>query len=195
MAADHGAAYAGIVLVPDTPRAVSASQAETIAGASPIPLVGVFRNEKPMQVANGARILGLSAVQLHGEEDALYIRALRNLLPDETEIWAAAAVGRDLPGPRPGADRTLFDSQVGGRSGGTGIAFDWGRLEGRADLGRSVLAGGLKPSNARAAARVGAFALDVGSGVEMAPGRKDSGRLHAFFDALRPAVRGDAACA
>ena len=195
MAAGHGAAYAGLVMVPNTPRAVTCSQAEAIAGASPVPLVGVFRNEKPMQVAYGARALGLRAVQLHGDEDALYIRALRSLLPEETEIWAAAAVGREVPRPRLGADRSLFDTQVGGRSGGTGIAFDWARLDGRADLCRSLLAGGLTPSNARAAARVGAYALDVGSGVEMAPGRKDSGKLHAFFEALRLPVRGESACA
>lgn len=191
MAAGHGAAYAGLVMVPNTPRAVTRPAAEAIAGASPVPLVGVFRNEKPMQVAASARALGLRAVQLHGAEDALYIRALRGLLPEGTEIWAAAAVGRDVPAPRPGADRTLFDSQVGGRSGGTGVTFDWSRLGGRGDLGRALLAGGLRPSNARAAARVGAFALDVGSGVEMAPGRKDAGRLYAFFEALRPPARGE----
>jgi indole-3-glycerol phosphate synthase/phosphoribosylanthranilate isomerase len=195
MAAEHGAAYAGVVMVPNTPRAVTCSAAEAIAEASPVPLVGVFRNEKPMQVVYSARALALRAVQLHGDEDALYIRALRGLLPEETEIWAAAAVGREVPRPRLGADRTLFDSQIGGRSGGTGIAFDWSRVEGRADLGRSLLAGGLKPGNARAAARVGAFALDVGSGVEMAPGRKDAGRLRAFFEALRLPVREEAKCA
>lgn len=194
MAAGHGAAYAGVVMVSNTPRAVTCRQAEAIAEASPVPLVGVFRNEKPIQVAYGARALGLRAVQLHGDEDALYIRALRGLLPEETEIWAAAAVGREVPRPRLGADRTLFDTQIGGRSGGTGIAFDWARLDGRADLCRSLLAGGLRPSNAAAAARVGAYALDVGSGVEMAPGRKDSGKLHAFFEALRLPVRGEAAC-
>ncbi|HEX8308896.1 MAG TPA: bifunctional indole-3-glycerol-phosphate synthase TrpC/phosphoribosylanthranilate isomerase TrpF [Allosphingosinicella sp.] len=193
MAADHGAAFAGIVMVPNTPRAVTLSRAVAIAEESPIPLVGVYRNEKPERIAEGARALGLRAVQLHGEEDALYIRALRNLLPEETEIWAAAAVGREVPQPRLGADRTLFDTQVGGRSGGTGTAFDWSRLQGRPDLGRSVLAGGLRPSNARAASQVGAFALDVGSGVEMAPGRKDAGRLYAFFEALRRPARGDEA--
>jgi indole-3-glycerol phosphate synthase / phosphoribosylanthranilate isomerase len=191
MAAEHGASFAGLVMVPNTPRAVTRSTAEAIAAASPVPLVGVFRNEKPMQVASSARALALRAVQLHGEEDAFYIRALRGLLPEETEIWAAAAVGADVPRPRLGADRTLFDSQVGGRSGGTGVAFDWSRLRGRSDLGRALLAGGLRPSNARAAARVGAFALDVGSGVEMAPGRKDAGRLYAFFEALRPPSRGE----
>ena len=192
MAAGHGAAYAGVVMVPNTPRAVTGSGAEVIAAASPVPLVGVFRNEKPMQVAYSARALDLRAVQLHGDEDALYIRALRGLLPEQTEIWAAAAVGREVPRHRLGADRTLFDTQIGGRSGGTGVAFDWARLGGRSDLGRSLLAGGLRPANARAAARVGAFALDVGSGVEMAPGRKDSGKLHAFFEALRLPARGEA---
>jgi indole-3-glycerol phosphate synthase / phosphoribosylanthranilate isomerase len=189
MAAAHGAAYAGVIMVPNTPRAVTPARAEAIAEASPVPLVGVFRNEKPMQVAYAAKALDLAAVQLHGEEDARYIRALRSLLPEATEIWAAAAVGRDLPEPRPGADRTLFDTQVRGRSGGTGIAFDWSRLAGRRDLSKALLAGGLKPANARSASRVGAFALDVGSGVEMAPGRKDSGKLHAFFEALRLPVR------
>jgi indole-3-glycerol phosphate synthase/phosphoribosylanthranilate isomerase len=188
-AREHGAAFAGIVMIPNTPRAVTASQAHLIAKAAAAPLVGVFRNEKPMQVAHSARALGLRAVQLHGQEDALYIRGLRSLLPQGVEIWAAAAIGRDLPAPRPGADRTLFDTQVGGRSGGTGVAFDWSRLDGRGDLGSGILAGGLKPSNARAASHLGAYALDVGSGVEMAPGRKDSGKLHAFFEALRLPVR------
>lgn len=191
LAREQGAAFAGIVMVPNTPRAVAVSQAAAIAEAATAPLVGVFRNEKPMQVAHSARALGLRAVQLHGQEDALYIRGLRSLLPPGVEIWGAAAVGRDLPAPRPGADRTLFDTQIGGRSGGTGIAFDWSRLDGRRDLGSGVLAGGLKPSNARAASQVGAYALDVGSGVEMAPGRKDAGKLHAFFEALRLPVRAE----
>jgi phosphoribosylanthranilate isomerase len=45
--------------------------------------------------------------------------------PEATEIWAAGPVGRDVPAPRLGADRTLFDTQVGNRSGGTGCVFDW----------------------------------------------------------------------
>ena len=193
MAAAHGAAYAGLVMVPNTPRAVSLREAEAIAEKVSVPLVGVFRNEKPMQVAASARALRLHAVQLHGDEDALYIRALRSMLPEATEIWAAAAVDDEIPQPRLGADRTLFDSKVGTRSGGTGIAFDWSRLEGRADLASGLLAGGLNPSNARAASRVGAHALDVGSGVEAVPGRKDPRKLQAFFNALRPQARGEMA--
>jgi indole-3-glycerol phosphate synthase/phosphoribosylanthranilate isomerase len=181
-----GATYVGLILVPGTPRAVTREQAAGMFGAS---LVGVFRNEKVMEVALSARALALSAVQLHGEEDAAYIRGLRALLPAATEIWAAGPVGRDVPEPRLGADRTLFDTQVGNRSGGTGCVFDWGRVQGRPELDTALLAGGLDPGNARAASRVGAWALDVCSGLEAAPGRKDEGKMRAFFEALRPEAR------
>jgi indole-3-glycerol phosphate synthase/phosphoribosylanthranilate isomerase len=196
LAAELGASYAGLVMVPNTPRAVDRNAADAIARAGAargIPLVGVFRNEKVEQVAQLAHRLGFGVVQLHGQEDAGYIKALRAMLPETCEIWAASAVGGDVPEPRTGADRTLFDTAVGGRSGGTGIAFDWSRVSGRIELAGSILAGGLKPANARAAAAIGAYALDVSSGVEMAPGRKDAGKLHAFFEALRLPVRGERA--
>ncbi|WP_129793115.1 bifunctional indole-3-glycerol-phosphate synthase TrpC/phosphoribosylanthranilate isomerase TrpF [Sphingosinicella sp. CPCC 101087] len=195
-AARSGAAIAGVVMVPGTPRAVTIAEAEPTAEAareSGVALAGVFRNAKLLDVADAARALGLDAVQLHGEEDAAYIRGLRPLLPQGTEIWAAGAVGRDVPEPRLGADRTLFDTKTDGRTGGTGIAFDWSRLSGRSDLGRALLAGGLDPANARAASKVGAWALDVCSGVEAEPGRKDPDRIAAFFEAVRPRVRGEVA--
>src|SRR4051794_9935512 len=172
-------------MVPRTPRAVTLARAERIAAAVDLPLVGVFRDEAPLDVAEAALRLGLAAVQLHGEEDAGYIAALRGLLPEGVEIWAAGDVADAVPPPRPGADRILFDTMVAGRSGGTGMAFDWTRLAGRPELGEAVLAGGLSPGNAGAAAKVGAYALDVGSGVEAAPGRKDEAKLAAFFEALR----------
>ena len=192
MAQARGASYAGIVMVPNTPRARTCDQAQAIAAAITIPLVGVFRNEKPMQVAHAARTLGLAAVQLHGEEDALYIRGLRQMLPEGTEIWAAGAVGESVPEQRLGADRILYDTKAGGESGGTGISFDWSRLAGR-ELGAALLAGGLVPANAREAAEVGAFALDVSSGIEAAPGRKDPEKLAAFFESLRPISRRESA--
>ncbi len=194
MAAGSGATFVGAILVPGTPRAVTAAEAEPLVAAARrhgAASVGVFRNEKVMQAAMTARRLGLDAVQLHGEEDARYIRGLRALLPETIEIWAAGAVGREVPAPRPGADRTVFDTRVGARSGGTGRAFDWARVRGRGELGSALLAGGLGPGNARVAAKVGAWGLDISSGVESAPGRKDAAKLGAFFDALRPAARGD----
>ena len=195
LAARMGASWIGMVMVPGTPRAVTLAQAEAVTGAAEgAASVAVFRNEKMMMVADAARLLGLGAVQLHGAEDAAYIRGLRSLLPEGVEIWAAGAVGDvDVPEPRPGADRTLFDTSIGGRSGGTGIAFDWARVRGRTELDSALLAGGLRPENAAEAARVGAYGLDVCSGVEAAPGRKDPARLGAFFAALRLPVRGEAA--
>jgi indole-3-glycerol phosphate synthase/phosphoribosylanthranilate isomerase len=193
-AAQCGAAFAGIVMVPGTPRAVAPDRAEPIVEAARrrgLGTVGIFRNAKLIDVALAACRLELDAVQLHGEEDSAYARGLRNLLPAETEIWAAAPVGREVPAPRAGADRILFDTRVGRSSGGTGRSFDWSRVRDRPELASGLLAGGLNAANACAAARVGAWALDVGSGVESAPGRKDPGRMRAFFEALRPASRAE----
>lgn len=193
------ASHAGMIFVGGSPRGVSRAQAMPIAETargSGLATVGIFRNEKIMQVAAHARALSLDAVQLHGQEDRDYIAALRNLIGDRAEIWAVSAVGRDAPCRRAGADRTLFDTERNGRSGGTGVAFDWARLNDPATLRSGILAGGLSPANARAASRLGAYALDVNSGVETVPGRKDAVKLHAFFEALRPAKRGEVgACA
>lgn len=188
MAAKAGATHAGLVMVPGTPRAVSHGRAEAIlAGARSDPrIVGIFRDADPETVNAAARGLGLHAVQLHGSEE---VGAFRALLPAETEIWAAVEVGAGTIGPRAGADRVLFDS---GR-GGTGRTFDWSRVAGRRDLGDGLLAGGLDPANARRASRLGAYALDVGSGIEALPGWKDSNRTAAFFAALRCQGRGEAA--
>jgi indole-3-glycerol phosphate synthase/phosphoribosylanthranilate isomerase len=128
-------------------------------------------------------------VQLHGAEDKAYVDALRPLLPQGCEIWTALPVSGDAgPGPSFG-DRPLFDTQANGAFGGTGLSFDRDLVKSRADFGDSILAGGLGPDNIAAAARAGAWALDVNSGVEDAPGIKSAERLAALFEALRPAVR------
>ena len=195
LAARAGATYAGLIMVPGTPRCIADGRAVPLAEAgrsAGLRMVGVFRDAKILKVVDCARALRLRAVQLHGREGAGYVAAVKSLLPVGCEVWSAAAVGADVPQPTPGADRTLFDTEVGGRSGGTGRAFNWSRIGGRVDLDRGLLAGGLSPANARAASRVGAFALDVCSGVEAAPGRKDPEKLHAFFEALRPLSRAEA---
>lgn len=184
MAGQAGATHAGFVMAPGTPRAVDAGAVETMLASSPAPIraVGIFRNQHPRDVTAAARRLGLHAVQLHGDEEAAAYRAG---LPGDTEIWAAAQVGAGHQSPRAGADRILYDSGPGG----TGRTFDWAEVAGRAELGGGLLAGGLTPANAAAAARLGAWALDVGSGVEAVPRWKDSNRIAAFFEALRPAAR------
>ena len=186
LAAKAGATHAGFIFVPGTPRAVTVDQARPLASTARrngIRTVGVFRDAPLHAVATTAAALGLDVVQLHGSEDPA---EMRKGLGKDVEVWGVCADGAPA---RPGADRSLFDT---GR-GGTGQPFDWSRLARRDDLATGFLAGGIGPANARNAARVGAYGLDVGSAVEARPGEKDSIKVTALFKALRPACRGDRA--
>ncbi|NUS99424.1 MAG: bifunctional indole-3-glycerol-phosphate synthase TrpC/phosphoribosylanthranilate isomerase TrpF [Sphingomonas sp.] len=187
-AAAYGATHAGFVFVPGTPRAVDAQTGQGLsstAAALGLKRVGIFRDSKREKVIQIADSLALDAVQLHGSETQEDIESIRNSLDPGVEIWAACSVAGDACEARPGADRLLFDSG----SGGTGRVFDWTLVEGREDLPTAVLAGGINAGNAREADAVGAYAIDVGSGVEAEPGRKDSGKLRDLFAALRPDAR------
>ena len=184
------ACFAGLIFVPGTPRAVTPAEAATaISKARHFPpLVAIFRDAALPEAVAVARELPLTAIQLHGGEDAAYVRKLRD--QSGCAIWLAETAGER---PRPGGDRTLFDS---GR-GGTGRTFDWNCVSARPELAEILLAGGIGPANARAAMRVGSFAIDVGSGAEQAPGRKSAARIDALFAALRGHSRneGVATCA
>lgn len=194
-AARAGATHAGFVLVPGTPRAVSVDDAQPLAKAAHsagLRAVGVFRDECAKAVARSADSLGLDAVQLHGTVNNAMVEGLRKQLPGSTEIWALCGVS-DQPAKTPcQADRILFDTSISGHSGGTGQPFDWELVDGHPGLPSGLLAGGIGPDNAARAACVGAYALDVSSGVEARPGAKDEAKVQALFAALRPRSRGDA---
>lgn len=187
LCAARPAAFAGFVFVPDSPRRVTAQEAAPLAGTvrdfGVLP-VGVFRDEAVSVVADIAKAVNLHAVQLHGREDRDYVRTLRALLPEGTEIWTALSVGRDALESR-GGNRILFDNG----SGGTGRTFDWNLVRGHPDLPNGLIAGGVGPDNALAAAAVGAYAIDIGSSVDEAPGTKSPDKIAALFDALRPTAR------
>ena len=131
-----------------------------------------------------ARLIDLHAVQLHGQEDAGYVTALKHVLPASCEIWTVLSVGRE-PLTGRGGDRLLFDNA----DGGSGRSFDWPQVAQHAELPRAILAGGIGPHNARAARGLGAFAIDVGSALDLKPGRKSPEKIAALFDALRPASK------
>lgn len=175
------ACFAGLVFVPGTPRAVSADAVERALGGSAHhpPLVGVFRDTPLAEVIATARRLPLHAVQLHGQEDEAYVAGLRRAFDGET--WLAESDGRR----RSGGDRILFDN---GR-GGSGSMFAWDKVRDRPELGRALIAGGIGADNARAAMALGAFAIDVGSAVDAAPGAKSPAKIAALFDALRPGTK------
>jgi indole-3-glycerol phosphate synthase / phosphoribosylanthranilate isomerase len=183
----RAAAFAGFVFAPGSPRHVAAEQAAPLAGLARffgVKPTGVFQNAPLPVVADTATLLNLEAVQLHGSEDIEYVRALRRELPDDCEIWTAVSVGQG-PLERRGGDRILFDSG----SGGTGRTFDWDLVRGHPDLDSALVAGGIGPVNAPAAAALGAYAIDVGSALDVMPGMKSPVKVRALFEMLRPACR------
>ncbi|EIZ8954715.1 bifunctional indole-3-glycerol-phosphate synthase TrpC/phosphoribosylanthranilate isomerase TrpF [Cronobacter sakazakii] len=176
-----GALYGGLIFVGSSPRAVSDEQARAVIDAAPLRYVGVFRDAPVEDVVAKANAFSLAAVQLHGDEDQTYISALRASLPETTAIWKAQSVSHALP-PRnlQYVDRYVLDNG----QGGTGQRFDWSLLEGQT-LDNVMLAGGLGADNCVQAAQLGCAGLDFNSGVESAPGIKDSDKLAAVFRTLR----------
>lgn len=180
-----GAVMGGLIFAPDSPRRIDEATARQIQSAVPLDWVGVFRDQPVAEVAAIARDLSLTVVQLHGSETALYARTLRAVLPAECAIWKAVPGHAPVPDPAAlGVDRLVLDTGLGGRLGGSGIAFDSDALAG-ADLSEVVLAGGITPDNVKAATGLGPWMLDVNSGVESAPGRKDETQLADLFARLR----------
>ena len=176
------ATHAGLVMVRGSPRTLTVGRAMRLAPLHAKP-VGIFRNAAERDVAEAAHMLGLAAVQLHGVEDAAYVRALARRLPRNCEIWKAVEVGRNGPNGFDAADRILFDSGPGG----TGRTFDWTLIRDHPGLDRALVAGGIGPHNARMTRQLGAYAIDVGSAVDDRPGLKSPEKIAALFDALRPA--------
>lgn len=178
---DAGALFGGLIFAPSSPRYVTPEQARTVSAAAPLRYVGVFRDSAIQDIVNIAEALNLSAVQLHGSEDQAYISALRDALPDEVAIWKALSVAHSLPArDLQFVDRYVFDNG----QGGSGQRFDWSLLAGQ-QLDNVLLAGGLGADNCVDAAKLGCSGLDFNSGVESAPGIKDSNKLAAVFKTLR----------
>ncbi|WP_312973385.1 bifunctional indole-3-glycerol-phosphate synthase TrpC/phosphoribosylanthranilate isomerase TrpF [Atlantibacter sp.] len=178
---EAGAIFGGLIFAPSSPRYVTPEQARAVSAAAPLRYVGVFRDSAVQEVVNIAETLKLSAVQLHGGEDQAYINALRDALPDEVAIWKALSVAHSLPArDLRSVDRYVFDNG----QGGSGQRFDWSLLAGQM-LDNVILAGGLGADNCVDAAKLGCSGLDFNSGVESAPGIKDSNKLAAVFKTLR----------
>ncbi|RSD30742.1 bifunctional indole-3-glycerol-phosphate synthase TrpC/phosphoribosylanthranilate isomerase TrpF [Vibrio pectenicida] len=178
-----GAVFGGLIFVAKSKRCVDVESARLTMSGAPLKYVGVFQNHDVETVAETANQLGLSAVQLHGDEDQSYVKSLHSQLSESVEIWKAYGVKNSLPSLL-GApvDRHILDTKVGSQTGGTGLVFDWSLIE---DTKQVMLAGGISPFNAQKAAQQGCLGLDLNSGVELSPGKKDSQKLQQAFDAIR----------
>jgi phosphoribosylanthranilate isomerase len=192
-AVDAGANAIGFVFWPKSPRFVDPYRARAIAASLPplVATVGVFVNQ-PADYVNGvASLVGLSAVQLHGDETAAFAAGIRR------PVLKAIALGNgtDLAAPDewPARFTLLLDVNDPDQRGGTGRTIDWARAAVVAAARRVVLAGGLTPENVGGAIDVvRPFGIDVSSGVEARPGVKDHGRLQDLFEALTKQSKRDA---
>jgi phosphoribosylanthranilate isomerase len=196
-AADGGADYAGFVFFPPSPRFVTASQAATLRATRPDrpPAVGLFVKPSLDEIATVLAAIRLDALQIYG--DAALARAVRAQfgLP----VWLALGVSApaDLAAAEQaaqGLDGMVIEAKPppgATRPGGNATALDWSLLAGWKPPLPWLLAGGLTPGNvAGAIARSGATGVDVSSGVERAPGVKDSALIRAFIKTSRNAAPG-----
>lgn len=179
----------GVVFAAGSPRRVDARTAGAVCAALPadVARVGVFVDPEPAAVAALAHAVGLTHVQAHGRADIAGLRRACGLpVIEGIRVGAAADLERAEASP---ADLVLLDAAVPGVHGGTGVTFDWTLLEARRPSRPFGVAGGLSPGNVAAAvARLAPALVDVSSGVESAPGRKDPARVAAFCAALTPPV-------
>ncbi|WP_394247224.1 bifunctional indole-3-glycerol-phosphate synthase TrpC/phosphoribosylanthranilate isomerase TrpF [Vibrio profundi] len=178
-----GSVFGGLIFVEASKRYVDLEAARLTMSGAPLSYVGVFQNHTIEQVADTALELGLTAVQLHGDEDQGYVDSLKEKLGNQVNIWKAYGVVDAIPELlSANIERHLLDAKVGNQSGGTGHSFDWSLLAENADI---MLAGGLSPENANQASKLGCLGLDLNSGVEEVPGKKDATKLQQAFTEIR----------
>jgi phosphoribosylanthranilate isomerase len=190
LAAELGASAIGMLFWPSSPRVVDRARAREIVAAVPaaVDTVGVFVNQM-RDAASIALELGLTAVQLHGDETLEDWQEFPVAVIKAVAVRGAATCAQALG--LPGEVTVLLDTHDPVRRGGTGRVVDWGIAAEIARQRRVILSGGLNPDNVQSAiAAVQPYSVDVSSGVESAPGRKDPGKLRALFDALGEGAHG-----
>jgi phosphoribosylanthranilate isomerase len=179
-AAGCGADALGLVFYPGSPRCVTRRQAREIVAELPpfVVPVGLFVNCPVEEIGDTAAACGFDTVQLHGDEtpDDCRLAPLRAIKALRVRDQASLAGIDGYP-----VSALLLDAWVPGSYGGTGKTFNWQLAAAAARAHRVVLAGGLTPDNVAEAVRaVRPYAVDVSSGVESAPGRKDPDLVAAF---------------
>jgi phosphoribosylanthranilate isomerase len=185
MVVEAGADALGFVFFKGSPRFIAPEQAAAIIRCLPpfVQTVGLFVNEGLTTVNSVADQCGLDIVQLHGEESPDYCHAVRRRVIKAFRVKDAASL-ESLAGYCVAG--CLLDAWSPVAHGGTGTTFNWG-IAAQAAASRSIiLAGGLTPENvAEAVVTVRPYAVDVSSGVESVPGKKDAGLVSRFIRATR----------
>jgi phosphoribosylanthranilate isomerase len=188
LAADLGAWAIGFNLWPGSKRLADPAVAAGIARAlrRRVELVGVFVNPTLDEVVHAAEGMGLTHVQLHGDEGPAFCTAVAERTGARVIKAVGVASGADIRAvERFHTDFHMLDAPAGKAFGGTGRTWDWGLAAQRRSQVPVILAGGLDPGNvADAIAAVRPWAVDVASGIESAPGVKDPAKMEAFMAAV-----------
>jgi|SRR5271166_5742985 len=198
VAVDAGADAVGFVFYEKSPRCVTVETAREICSKLPesVEKVGVFVNQAEDVLCEIADCTGLTAIQMHGDNEDPHVADLVVAKRPGLKILAVISMQQETPDGwammwRPDVVHAfLVDSGDSSRSGGTGKTFDWHtsgpRLETIKSFGKVVAAGGLTPQNVHEAmAILEPWGVDVASGVEEWPGKKDPEKVRAFVRAVR----------
>jgi len=192
LAAELGADAIGLNFYEQSPRCISPFAASELVRRLPpfVVAVGVFVDWAEGPVVALCKALRLSAAQLHGEESSRTVERVAARLP----VIKALRLGQGNNTPDFSSFRSasafLLDSAVSGQYGGTGATGNWHLARTAAQSHRVILAGGLTPENVGEAIRiVRPYAVDVASGVESRPGKKDPAKMRAFFEEVSRASR------
>jgi phosphoribosylanthranilate isomerase len=192
-----GAWAVGLIFHPPSPRRCRPEEATRVAVAlrRRAEVVGVFVNQPLDRVAETAETVGLTMLQLHGDEGPAYCAEVARRTGLKVIKARSVRSGADLLALEPfHTDFHLLDAHHEGLRGGTGQTFDWRLVRQHRGHEPVILSGGLTPDNVGEAIAVARpFAVDVASGVEAEPGRKDPARLEAFFAAVGEATPAGAA--
>jgi phosphoribosylanthranilate isomerase len=184
----------GLIFYSPSPRHCPLDAAERIAAAlrRRTEVCGVFVNDKLDRVVDLADRVGLTMLQLHGDEGPAYCAEARRRTGLKVTKARGISGRFDLSALEAyHTDFHLLDARTDSLRGGTGETFDWSLVAQRRSPEPAILSGGLRPDNVADAIEIARpFAVDVASGVEAEPGRKDPERLEAFFAAVRGAPAG-----
>jgi phosphoribosylanthranilate isomerase len=178
--AQAGADAIGLNFYQRSPRYCRPEMARAIVQAvgTRMEVIGVFVDASYEEILALKQTVGFGAAQLHGSESPEFVE---RLLPSAYKALRVQGPSFVQEAGRYGGERLLLDAYVQGIAGGTGARFDWAAAKQVAAQRRVIVAGGLRDDNvAEAIALVNPYGVDVASGVESSPGRKDLGRVRAF---------------
>jgi len=184
-AMDYGADILGFNFYPKSPRYIEPERAARIIKKLPafIDVAGVFVNASFTAVRSIMDTCSLNWVQFHGDETPDFCQEFLSFNVKTMKALRVAGKSDIEKANDYFTDAILLDAYHPERYGGTGLTFDWNIV---GHIGKRVfLAGGINPDNAEAAVKLGVYGIDVCSGVEAAPGKKDHNKMKKLFENIR----------